>query len=91
MKVLFVPVVFLLPERNPIKVLVLEILFLISLFIFPELLVNVTLALEAEITLIDKTIVPLKSVVGTISRVAVDVALGPTAPVAVKELKVMPP
>ena len=48
-------------------------------------------ALDTEIVRIDKTIVPLKSDVGVITRVPVVVALGPTAPVAVNAEDVKPP
>jgi hypothetical protein len=54
-------------------------------------LLNVTLALEVLIVFILSTIVPLKSLVGVITNVPVVVALGPTAPVAVKLPLVKPP
>jgi hypothetical protein len=86
-KVFCPPVVFLRPESNPKKVLVLILLILIWLVTVPALELKEILALDVEITLIDKIIVPLKSVVGVITSVPVVVAIGPTAPVAVKSAK----
>ena len=57
----------------------------------PLLELNVTDALDAVITRIDKTIVPLKSEVGVITSVPVVVALGPTAPVEAMLPEVTPP
>ena len=85
------PVVFLKPLLIPKNTFVLEDEILIWLLTVPALLLNVTLALDAEITLIDKTIVPLKSDVGVITTLSVVVALGPTAPVAVKLPDINPP
>ena len=90
-KELEAPVVFVLPAINPTKVLVFILLILILLVAVPPLLLNVTDALDAEINLIDKTIVPLKSLVGVITSVPVVVALGPTLPVAVNEADIKPP
>ncbi len=85
------PVVFLEPAPRPIKVLVFEVAFLISLVTVPALFLKLIDAEEAEITLMLITIVPSKSVVGVIERVPVEVALGPVAPVAVNPEVVTPP
>ena len=85
------PVVFLLPEFNPIKVFVVKLLILNSLVAVPALEFNVTLALDAPIVRIDKTIVPSNADVGVITKVPVVVALGPTAPVAVNTADIKPP
>ena len=57
----------------------------------PALEFKVMLAADGVIILIDKTIVPLKSLVGVITKVPVVVARGPTLPVAVKLPLVNPP
>ena len=57
----------------------------------PALELNVTDALEGVITLIDNTTVPSKSVVGTMLKGTVEIALGPTAPVVLMFPEVKPP
>ena len=86
-----IPVVTLEPALRPIKIFVLEVAFLISFVTVPALFLKLIEALEAEITFMLITIVPSKSVVGVIESVPVEVARGPTAPVAVIVDEVTPP